>query len=71
MVDINRDKMIGYFGLLGMPNEIKSDISWFNKYYKIVFINKGGRINVDFIDYDFEESTLLFFQYWAIFQSLR
>ncbi|WP_270420956.1 helix-turn-helix domain-containing protein [Chryseobacterium indologenes] len=68
MVDINRDKMIGYFGLLGMPNEIKSDISWFNKYYKIVFINKGGRINVDFIDYDFEESTLLFFSIGQYFK---
>lgn len=56
----NQDKMIGYFDFFGMPDGIVSNTVWFDKNYKIVFIKKG-RVNVDFVDYDFKESTLLFF----------
>ena len=56
----NQDKMIGYFDFFGMPDGIVSNTVWFDENYKIVFL-KEGRVNVDFVDYDFEESTLLFF----------
>lgn len=56
----NQDKMIGYFDFFGMPDGIVSNTVWFDENYKIVFIKKG-RVNVDFVDYDFKESTLLFF----------
>lgn len=56
----NQDKMVGYFDFFGMPNKIVRNTIWFDENYKIVFL-KNGRINVDFVDYDFNESTLLFF----------